>query len=422
MKCFSRCLLCLLLAFSSTVIAEELVSIESTGTAVYTLKGQEGVRCVYICERLNAVSFQTSKPAYWYEYTDTNNPIGGTTHTLFQRLDDAMTYIIDVEGKRDTIVVFDYQKYRIGGKRLTTDLQCEQSLLHLDIEPMTYYEPSGRSHTLQRTFTALYHTLKRDSTEWTEADWEDTLTVTRPSTISLHHTLYLPTQIELRGDRFAEELYGTEDMLMLMADEVHPIAIGYIPKSYTALRGTDPEDNNERDRIMREDGLTGSAPLNVLFRANATPTAEMFLWEIKRSDNIIASRTENETRYLFNETGNYTVHLHVSNTHDCECDTTFKIEAKESYLAVPNVFTPNGDGINDEFRVAYRSLKSFSCLIFNRWQHQIYSFNDPAQGWNGRVNGRPAPEGAYYYIIEAVGTDGAKYKRKGAVNLIRGKK
>ena len=90
-------------------------------------------------------------------------------------------------------------------------------------------------------------------------------------------------------------------------------------------------------------------------------------------------------------------------------------------LLVPNVFTPNGDGTNDEFRVAYRSLKTFHAYIFNRWGHQVYSWTDPAKGWNGNIGSRPASEGAYYYLIEAEGTDGEKYKLKGAVNLLRGK-
>ena len=121
------------------------------------------------------------------------------------------------------------------------------------------------------------------------------------------------------------------------------------------------------------------------------------------------------------------------------------ITISESYLAVPNVFTPNGDGKNDEFRVAYRSLREFHCWVYNRWGKLVYEWTDPAKGWDGMIGGRPAAEGAYYYVIRALGTDAAKdaaytmkavytkkklnadesvigvYQMSGDINLLRGK-
>ena len=71
----------------------------------------------------------------------------------------------------------------------------------------------------------------------------------------------------------------------------------------------------------------------------------------------------------------------------------------------PNTFTPNGDGANDEFRVVYRSLKEFHIWVYNRWGHLVYESSDPAKGWDGNINGKPAAVGAYYYVIRALGTD-----------------
>ena len=123
-----------------------------------------------------------------------------------------------------------------------------------------------------------------------------------------------------------------------------------------------------------------------------------------------------------------------------------KSNVSESMLAVPNTFTPNGDGANDEFRVVYRSLKEFHCWVYNRWGHLVYEWTDPAKGWDGTIGGRPAAEGAYFYVIRALGTDAdenAKYILKpvyakklkkqdealigvyqlsGSINLLRGGK
>ena len=112
-------------------------------------------------------------------------------------------------------------------------------------------------------------------------------------------------------------------------------------------------------------------------------------------------------------------------------------------LVVPNVFTPNGDGTHDEFRVVYRSIKEFHCWVYNRLGHQVFYSNNPDKGWDGTIHGRPAAEGAYYYVIRALGTDAEsdymakpKYTKKlkkgeqplgvyqlsGDINLLRGGK
>ena len=77
--------------------------------------------------------------------------------------------------------------------------------------------------------------------------------------------------------------------------------------------------------------------------------------------------------------------------------------------------------MNDEFRVAYKSLVSFKAWIFNRWGTQIYHWTDPAQGWDGKKGGKYVQPGVYFYVIEAEGSDGIKYKRQGDINILRPK-
>ena len=102
----------------------------------------------------------------------------------------------------------------------------------------------------------------------------------------------------------------------------------------------------------------------------------------------------------------------------------------ESFIEAPNAFTPNGDGINDEWRVAYKSIESYQCIIQNRWGRTVFKSTDPGKGWDGTIGGRPAAEGTYYYVIVAYGTDKfpethkkygkqMKYKLSGDINLFR---
>jgi gliding motility-associated-like protein len=77
--------------------------------------------------------------------------------------------------------------------------------------------------------------------------------------------------------------------------------------------------------------------------------------------------------------------------------------------------------VNDEFRVAYKSLVSFQAWIFNRWGVELFHWTDPAKGWDGKKGGQYVPPGVYFYVIEARGSDGRQYKEKGSINIIRPK-
>ncbi len=97
---------------------------------------------------------------------------------------------------------------------------------------------------------------------------------------------------------------------------------------------------------------------------------------------------------------------------------TYAVTITDSYLACPNAFSPNGDGVNDEWKVSYRSLREYECHIFNRWGKEMFSSRDPEQGWDGKSGGKTVPAGAYYYVITATGNDGQQYKLGGDINIL----
>ena len=131
-------------------------------------------------------------------------------------------------------------------------------------------------------------------------------------------------------------------------------------------------------------------------------------------------RTDKDHRYTFTEAGDYEVKITVSNAALCSDSNSISIKISESSLQVPNVFTPNGDGQNDEFRVAYKSITSFEAWVYNRWGRKVFYWNDPQKGWDGNINGKKATPGPYFYVIKATGSDGLKYLKKGDINLLRG--
>ena len=92
-----------------------------------------------------------------------------------------------------------------------------------------------------------------------------------------------------------------------------------------------------------------------------------------------------------NECGSDTDGLQVQ-TVDCSCN-----------VFVPNVFSPNFDGINDDFGPEFNPIKciflKYNLTIANRWGGVLFQTNDPTEKWNGTFKGKQMPEGVYFYIL-----------------------
>ena len=86
-----------------------------------------------------------------------------------------------------------------------------------------------------------------------------------------------------------------------------------------------------------------------------------------------------------------------------------------------NAFSPNNDGLNDFFKpIDAACVTEFEMTIFDRWGQQTFqTHNVYGDGWNGRYNGRPAPVGVYYYIINYKNASGESKKQSGSITLLR---
>ena len=90
-------------------------------------------------------------------------------------------------------------------------------------------------------------------------------------------------------------------------------------------------------------------------------------------------------------------------------------------LKVPNVFTPNADGSNDNFQLLFESgISSLNCIITNRWGNVIRTFNEPSFTWDGtNENGNAVQDGVYFYKIDAITDGGNEVSKHGFVHLVR---
>lgn len=101
----------------------------------------------------------------------------------------------------------------------------------------------------------------------------------------------------------------------------------------------------------------------------------------------------------------------------CDEDTSHLIGKVDSLL-IPNVFTPNGDGFNDNFIYGNQEFNEYETQIFNRWGVLVYE-NYLSENWDGMIRGEKASSGVYFYIVKAKAIrNGKRHNYKGSVTIL----
>jgi gliding motility-associated-like protein len=87
---------------------------------------------------------------------------------------------------------------------------------------------------------------------------------------------------------------------------------------------------------------------------------------------------------------------------------------------LPNMFTPNGDGINDLFKINPVGIQTLNYFrVFNQWGKMIFQTNRLAEGWDGYYDNQLQPLASYNWLLEAIDTKGKLIQKAGTVTLIR---
>ena len=146
-----------------------------------------------------------------------------------------------------------------------------------------------------------------------------------------------------------------------------------------------------------------------IIRLNATFPNSTYKWQDNSSNAV----------YNVNAAGRY--YCTVSNYCGSASDT-IKImdEACECDAKVPNVFSPNGDGVNDYFKPQLNCTPTnYKLSIFTRYGALILESFDYATGWNGIYNGKKVPVGTYFYILTVAGVSTKVKQYSGTVTVLR---
>ena len=182
------------------------------------------------------------------------------------------------------------------------------------------------------------------------------------------------------------------------------------------------------------DPIKGEAPLEVVFTDKSIRGLE-YTWEFgdgKYSGKDSISHLVNPNPHIYYKPGEYAPKLTI--VSDKGCIDSLRLDPKividPSELHIPNVFTPDGDGINDNFMVESKSLRYISVEVFSRSGMKVYAFFGEGEslrawkGWDGNINTSSikASPGVYFYIIHGYGWDDVDYNSKeyrGTVYLYR---
>lgn len=453
---FRKLTIILLISITATALAN--VTVSNGNYVNITPEGAAGVDAVFLFANINEAELTTTLTSpKWFALPDTlpGNELDYVNGAFFP--EDGETYM--VKGKysnnenqeRDTtiyVVTFAYKSGTLRSVQIgtaagicsetigsqchgawTREIPCECKNVTLNIDgdftDYTYDKPQGRGReVIERKYNIGYHTQAWKGTQWADTTISEVLPY-----IDTQITVDAPlidTEFWVTGDQFAQLLNVEKDSVY--TDTYESVAIDCMPKMIVAERFVGERANEMQSPDSLNISTGASGPIEIEFLANPSHNVEYFHWEIWYKESScdstrLAIRTDENHRYTFNRAGEetkgqYIITCMVSNN---SCDSvvkTLEVFVNTSDLQIPNVFTPNGDGTNDEFRVAYKSLVEFQCVIFNRWGRKIYEWSDPTKGWDGTINGKDAAPGTYFYIIKARGADGKKWKRSGDINLI----
>lgn len=154
--------------------------------------------------------------------------------------------------------------------------------------------------------------------------------------------------------------------------------------------------------------------------ANLSSGAIGYLWRFGDGDTLATTRRDTTIQHFYNATQTFNTCLEAYNQYGCRDTACLPVAARvEPALDVPNAFTPNGDGVNDQVHVRGFGIAKMNWRIYNRWGQLIFMTTNRNEGWDGRFKGVLQPQEVYTYSLDVEFSDGTKTTKTGDITLLR---
>jgi len=133
--------------------------------------------------------------------------------------------------------------------------------------------------------------------------------------------------------------------------------------------------------------------------------------------NYLWSTGDEQQSITVSQAGQYEVAISNKCFNQSKTFTLRTLDCTTEYY-IPNAFSPNGDGINDQFGLNGEFIEEVTLQIFNRWGQRLYKETSENPRWDGKVNGSTVSEGAYLYLFDIQGQYRGRFFEKGLLNVI----
>lgn len=410
------------------------ITFDGTRFSVVDIKpGKEtGLDAVYVLHDLNGVSVAYESTdvdnVKWYKFSNLGGAysepltdvITADNRSILNNPAGSYGYMIKDGNKTVSFWLIDYSDFILQIDSLSPSAvqDCNSSVLEFmgNGKAIPYFSINGKRDVVSRDIILEYNTLEFDNNlkQFVQTKMTKLLPFVDTEIAAVPPAL-CPTKFRLTGDRFLRE----------WGDEITIESEYSDPSSISVFTEVLSDDKKEDSNVVPTGNLAlgGSAPATIRFLAYVSDAVDHMEWQISKDENFsdLTHRIfQQDFEYTFMDEGSHYVRF-VAYNGSGSCDfigETYSINIGESILDIPNIFSPNNDGINDEWKVSYRSLSSFECHIFDRNGHEVFYSKDPEQGWDGKGKGNRVKSGVYFYVIDAIGTDGKRYKKSGDINIL----
>ena len=249
--------------------------------------------------------------------------------------------------------------------------------------------------------------------------FEETVTIPEPYTISQY--------VWNLGD--GDGPINTQNpMNVYNNDSITDLRIGQYTVSLQATSGNGCVSSDTVENYITEypkpDALFAAKPwvtdvLNteIDFEDLSSPNVTEWYWDFGDANS---SLEQNPTNRFPENVGEYLVTQYVTTEFGCIDTISAKVEIEPIFtFYIPNAFTPDADGVNEEFFGDGEGYTSYTMSIYNRWGEQIFYSNDPEKKWDGTYMGKQVEQGVYIYHFYVLDWKNNDHEYRGHVTLMR---